>query len=200
MKYILPLKYHDDDDVAVLYAKEWRLANAGRYDDWRKSDQNYNVLLAAYAAHRVAEAQSQAYDYAKSLAIALHKHYPENTVWRPADDLITVLTQIDNATAGLSEKMAEKDRQIKMLELKAANSLANNLCPDHRDKQAGKPCLACTIEQKDAEIARLRKAVRALLDCPAIADGELNHPDWGCEESAKAESFARSVLKLRLRP
>jgi hypothetical protein len=51
---------------------------------------------------------------------------------------------------------AEKDRQIKMLELKTSNSLANNLCPDHRDKQVGKSCLACTIEQKDAEIARLR--------------------------------------------
>lgn len=45
---------------------------------------------------------------------------------------------------------AEKDRRIKILELKANNSLANNLCPDHRDKQNGKPCLACVIERLEA--------------------------------------------------
>jgi len=48
--------------------------------------------------------------------------------------------------------------------------------------------------EKDKEIERLRKAIQALLNCPAIADGELNHPDWGCGETAQAESFARSVL------
>lgn len=37
--------------------------------------------------------------------------------------------------------------EIRMLRSKAAGSLANNLCPDHRDKQAGKPCLACEIER-----------------------------------------------------
>lgn len=93
----------------VVHARDWRLANAGRYDDWRKSDENCDVLLAAYAAHCT----------------------------------------------------AEKDRQIKMLELKTSNSLANNLCPDHRDKQIGKSCLACTIEQKDAEITRLKDVLSA---------------------------------------
>lgn len=38
-------------------------------------------------------------------------------------------------------------KEIKILELKNRTSLANNLCPDHRDKQAGKPCLACEIER-----------------------------------------------------
>lgn len=37
-------------------------------------------------------------------------------------------------------------KKIKILELKNKTSLANNLCPDHRDKQEGKPCLACKIE------------------------------------------------------
>ena len=30
--------------------------------------------------------------------------------------------------------------------MKESTTLSNNLCPDHRDKQIGKPCLACTIE------------------------------------------------------
>ncbi len=40
--------------------------------------------------------------------------------------------------------------------LKCNNSLANNLCPDHRDKQAGKPCLACEIERLQSENKELR--------------------------------------------
>lgn len=41
----------------------------------------------------------------------------------------------------------QKDKEISILKLKNKSSLANNLCPDHRDKQEGKPCLACEIEQ-----------------------------------------------------
>jgi hypothetical protein len=43
-------------------------------------------------------------------------------------------------------------RELTIAEKKNAHSLANNLCPDHRDKQQGKPCLACEVE-------RLRKLV-----------------------------------------
>lgn len=75
------------------------------------------------------------------------------------------------AAQRVAEATAEKDRRIKMLELKASNSLANNLCPDHRDKQVGKSCLACTIEQKDAEIARLRDALKPFaVAAPHIMD------------------------------
>ena len=38
----------------------------------------------------------------------------------------------------------------RILEIKNASSLANNLCPDHRDKQTGKSCLACEIEHLTA--------------------------------------------------
>lgn len=45
------------------------------------------------------------------------------------------------------EEMADNaNRRARMLEKQLQGSLANNLCPDHRDKQYGKPCLACTIE------------------------------------------------------
>jgi hypothetical protein len=53
-------------------------------------------------------------------------------------------------------EIEKRDKVIKILELKNKSSLANNLCPDHRDKQAGKSCLACTIEEKDREIAELK--------------------------------------------
>jgi hypothetical protein len=40
--------------------------------------------------------------YAKNLAIAIHaKHYPEVTQWKPLDDTLGLLTQIDNMTSGL---------------------------------------------------------------------------------------------------
>jgi len=36
--------------------------------------------------------------------------------------------------------------ELKLMRLKDKLSLSNNLCPDHRDKQSGKPCLACEVE------------------------------------------------------
>ena len=53
---------------------------------------------------------------------------------------------------------AEIDRlkaENKKLTIKTSNSLANNLCPDHRDKQAGKPCLACEIDRLRARVKEL---------------------------------------------
>ena len=51
------------------------------------------------------------------------------------------------------------------LQRKAATSLANNLCPDHRDKQEGKPCLACGIDR-----------LRELLDrCDVVMDTSAMH-------------------------
>lgn len=35
----------------------------------------------------------------------------------------------------------------------------NNLCPDHRDKQAGKACLACEIETLNRKLESLRAAL-----------------------------------------
>jgi hypothetical protein len=42
--------------------------------------------------------------YARRLAVALHeKHWKEEAPnWKPADDLVGLLMQIDNATAGLA--------------------------------------------------------------------------------------------------
>jgi hypothetical protein len=54
------------------------------------------------------------------------------------------------------------EKENKVLRIKCANSLANNLCPDHRDKQTFKPCLACTIETTERQLAAANERVRAL--------------------------------------
>ncbi len=72
-------------------------------------------------------------------------------------DVETLFQYIENLhikVTRLSSKLEEQAKEIKILELKNKSSLANNLCPDHRDKQAGKSCLACEIERKDKEITR----------------------------------------------
>ena len=55
-------------------------------------------------------------------------------------------------------------RENKIFKVKTANSLANNLCPDHRDKQAGKLCLACEIDRLQAENKELLEACREMRD------------------------------------
>lgn len=46
-------------------------------------------------------------------------------------------------------------KEYLILQMKAKSTLGNNLCPDHRDKQAGKRCLACEIEGLERQIKRL---------------------------------------------
>lgn len=55
-------------------------------------------------------------------------------------------------------------KRIRILEIENRSSLANNLCSDHRDKQAGKSCLACEIERlspnssdKEIELSSFKK-------------------------------------------
>ena len=45
---------------------------------------------------------ADAHGYATRLAISLHAKYaPEVTQWKPLDDVLGVLTQIDNAVTGI---------------------------------------------------------------------------------------------------
>jgi len=55
----------------------------------------------------------------------------------------------------LSAELTELRQKNRVLELKANNSLANNLCPDHRDKQAGKSCLARGKGNKMSELSAI---------------------------------------------
>ena len=54
----------------------------------------------------------EALNYARSLAVALHrKHFSHVENWKPLDDVVGLLTQIDNMTAGLSA-VSERPRWI----------------------------------------------------------------------------------------
>lgn len=60
----------------------------------------------------------------------------------------------DMLMGALDVAEAENERlrkENRILSIKARGTLANNLCPDHRDKQEGKPCLACEVERLESE-------------------------------------------------
>lgn len=63
-----------------------------------------------------------------------------------ADDIVQSANAIYTSNQVLFEECQNLAKKNLILEKKNSISLANNLCPDHRDKQVGKPCLACTIE------------------------------------------------------
>lgn len=50
------------------------------------------------------------------------------------------------------------------------------------------------IMVRESEWREMRDALKALLVCPAIFYGNLDHPFWGCKESAEAETKARAAL------
>jgi hypothetical protein len=68
----------------------------------------------------------------------------------------------------LHQRLAQAERENAILSKKASGTLANNLCPDHRDKQEGKPCLACEVERFE----RKNKALDAMLDAAILERDE----------------------------
>jgi hypothetical protein len=52
-------------------------------------------------------------------------------------------------------------------------------------------------EALTAENERLAAAVRKLLACPAIADGNHNEPAWACPETAEAEREGRAAVERK---
>ena len=63
-----------------------------------------------------------------------------------------VIDHIDS----LKQQLQVAERNVRIERLKNKGTLANNLCPDHRDKQQGQPCLACIIEKltKQLQVAQ----------------------------------------------
>jgi hypothetical protein len=78
-------------------------------------------------------------------------------------------------------------KALKIEQLKASASLANNLCPDHRDKQSGKPCLACRIEQLERECEQwAHEAKRITVNLRAIGADVGVPPDRSMQELGDA--------------
>ena len=69
-------------------------------------------VLRAQAALRERLAQPDAYGYASRLAVAIwEQHYKDVAPqWKPLDDLLGVLTQIDNMTSGLT-RLAQPEQE-----------------------------------------------------------------------------------------
>lgn len=75
-----------------------------------------------------------------------------------------------NLLSEAADEIERLERENTILKIKSDASLANNLCPDHRDKQNWKPCLACTVEKISNDLAK------ALED--AVRHGFLAGQDW----------------------
>lgn len=105
---------------------------------------------------------------------------------------IAVLTDLAREQAGQIEALTKANR---ILELKNAGTLANNLCPDCRDKQARKPCLGCTIQTQAGQIERLRLSLIDMMGAVKVFHGpecweiyEQNAPEIIRARAALAQS------------
>jgi uncharacterized protein YhaN len=94
-------------------------------------------------------------------------------------------------------RVQELERENEILEIKNRGTLANNLCPDHRDKQTGKPCLACTIEtltrkkdRAEAELAAIKRRIAEapiqMVPCAPTPDGLVNKRMRLLDDEAKS--------------
>jgi len=69
---------------------------------------NNKTAIKALEAALQQQAEPVALNYARRLAQSIWtKHYNIVEEWKPLDDLIGVLTQIDNMTSGLTRQQAE---------------------------------------------------------------------------------------------
>ena len=68
---------------------------------------------------------------------------------------------VERELAAAQARIAELERDLRIV--KKRGTLANNLCPDHRDKQVGKPCLACAVERLERERDALTRRLKAML-------------------------------------
>jgi hypothetical protein len=80
------------------------------------------------------------------------------------DQLATLSSCLFCERDRLREEVERLTKALRIAELKASGSLANNLCPDHRDKQTGKPCLACEIERLQGLLGMVSESRQRLLD------------------------------------
>lgn len=79
------------------------------------------TLLALLAECDALETKlEKAYQYALHFADAFtKKHFPENTGWEPFDDLLGLLTQIDNMTTVLQAKLDEAQAELREARMQA---------------------------------------------------------------------------------
>ena len=124
-----------------------------------------NPAPASVTVEVVSDGECEQCDQLRKLAEEIQSifgsEYSDDSKWRASDlqDIIGILARHESAAIQeLQRQVADLKARLAAAEKKNLHSLANNLCPDHRDKQQGKPCLACEIEG----IARARDGWRDL--------------------------------------
>lgn len=125
------------------YMDEFDLSHRSRTERIETERQWWRELRALSDANNVA---------------GFYAHYAK---YLEANNLTSTYRQIIHKMATGAVSLA---KDLKVAKLKGFGSLANNLCPDHRDKQTGKPCLACAIENLESERAEL---IERILDSDA---------------------------------
>lgn len=87
-----------------------------------------------------------------------------------AESLMEYINTLKDRFDFLKAEVGRLEKENKILSLKCKGTLANNLCPDHRDKQAGKQCLACTVESLSTTIEKVRSWLQDKIDYSASHD------------------------------
>jgi hypothetical protein len=124
---------------------------------WQEVDEvttkKIDPAITAIKAALEAKDETHAYGYAKRLAEAIwSKHYKTTAPqWEPFDELIGVLTQIDNMTAGLISPPQRKPLTDEEMKAVVEQELVNYWDGEYIDTTGAKDCLtkfAQAIEAK----------------------------------------------------
>jgi len=102
------------------------------------------------------------------------------------------ISRAESENTALKQRCEELDRQLKVKSKIIEGLRIDFLCPDHRDKQRGKACLACTIARLEAELAKAKTQLEKKDHCHFI---EKHGPDglW-----VKIHSYAALNHKLEI--
>ena len=143
-------------DCGLVHKMQFKVVKYSEGDECEDFDDPY--VQAVFRARRTtppaAQQKPDAYGYAERLAEAIwQKHYKSTAPqWKPLDDLLGVLTQIDNMTAGLTTPPAAQRQWVGLTD-EAIWSEYQTLWPFH---PAEEPRLA-------KDIARFARAIEAAL-------------------------------------
>ena len=171
---------------------------------------NYMAIARQQLAERdveIAELEASQADYRDCIELA--GKIAEGIECYDGDDLageiVPYLKPVVGELDALRQQLAETVGALKVANLKNAHSLANNLCPDHRDKQQGKPCLACEIERLRAGEAEVRQALVAMFvdAISGMADAAIINADQTYDyrnTAAAVRQLSEEHKKLRLQP
>jgi hypothetical protein len=99
-----------------------------------------------------------------------------------------------HASSEVSDSVSLPRSEYLMLKSEAQSTLGNNLCPDHRDKQHGKRCLACTIEGLESSEKQESGEVTLAKAIVAKVQAFLNHENDGGGTIHEIEQLAKSVI------